>query len=104
MAYQLIIGSQKILILHAYEIVGNPSVCIEQIGNSVPPQLGRILALSILEQVMGVKLPFSLQYLSATQQLGFRQRKRLLTKRYAEKANVVILHLLMNLVNNGWLL
>ncbi|NES04575.1 MAG: DNA cytosine methyltransferase [Okeania sp. SIO2F4] len=73
-----------------YEIIGNRSVCIEQIGNSVPPQLGRILALSILEQVMGVKLPFYLQYLSPTQKLGFRQRKRQLTKRYAEKAQEAI--------------
>ncbi|MDY7005770.1 MAG: DNA cytosine methyltransferase [Cyanobacteriota bacterium] len=74
----------------AYEIVGNRSISIEQIGNSVPPQLGRILALSILSQVMGVKLPFSMQYLSPTQKLGFRQRKRQLTKRYAEKASEAI--------------
>lgn len=76
-----------------YEIVGNRSVCIEQIGNSVPPRLGRILALSILEQVMGVKLPFSMQYLSPTQKLGFRQRKRQLTKRYAEKAQEALAQL-----------
>ncbi len=74
----------------AYQIIGNRSVSIEQIGNSVPPQLGRILALSILSQVMGVKLPFPMQYLSPTQKLGFRQRKRQLTKRYAEKAEEAI--------------
>ncbi len=70
----------------AYEIIGNRQVCIEQIGNSVPPQLGRILALSILDQVMGVALPFPMHYLPANKQLGFRQRKRQLTEIYAQKA------------------
>lgn len=70
----------------AYEIAGNRSVCIEQIGNSVPPQLGRILALSILEQVMGVNLPLPLNYLPADRELGFRKRKRQLTERYVKKA------------------
>jgi len=74
----------------SYEIVGNRQVCIEQIGNSVPPQLGRILALSILEQVMGIPLSFPLHYLSPTKQLGFRQRKRQLTGIYAQKAKEAI--------------
>ncbi|MCU0534905.1 MAG: DNA cytosine methyltransferase, partial [Hydrococcus sp. Prado102] len=59
-----------------YELVGNRQVCIKQIGNSVPPQLGRIMALSILEQVMGCEMPFSIGYLSQDKKLGFRQRKR----------------------------
>ncbi len=75
----------------AYELVGNRLACIEQIGNSVPPQLGRILALSILEQIMGVKLPFPMHYLPPDRQLGFRQRKRQLTHKYAEKAKTAIL-------------
>jgi DNA (cytosine-5)-methyltransferase 1 len=73
-----------------YEIVGNRSVCVEQIGNSVPPQLGRILALSILERVMGVQLPFPMHYLPPEKELVFRQRKRQLTERYAEKAREAI--------------
>jgi DNA (cytosine-5)-methyltransferase 1 len=73
-----------------YEIVGNRQVCIEQIGNSVPPQLGRILALSILEQVMGVQLPFPMHYLPPSKKLGFRQRKRQLTEVYAQKAKDAI--------------
>ena len=73
-----------------YKLVGNRQVCIEQIGNSVPPQLGRILALSILGQVMRVKLPFSLHYLPPSKQLGFRQRKRQLTEVYAQKAKEAI--------------
>ncbi|MEM7714000.1 MAG: DNA cytosine methyltransferase [Cyanobacteria bacterium P01_A01_bin.68] len=70
----------------AYEIVGNRQICIEQIGNSVPPQLGRILALSILDSVMGIALPFPMHYLPENKQLGFRKRKRQLTKIYAQKA------------------
>lgn len=77
----------------SYELVGNRQVCIEQIGNSVPPQLGRILALSILEQVMEVKLPFSMHYLPPSKQLGFRQRKRQLTEVYAQKAKEAIANL-----------
>jgi DNA (cytosine-5)-methyltransferase 1 len=73
-----------------YELVGNRQACIEQIGNSVPPQLGRILALSILNQVMGVSLPFMMHYLPTTKQLGFRQRKRQLTEIYAQKAKEAI--------------
>ncbi len=78
----------------AYEIVGNRQVCIEQIGNSVPPQLGRILALSILDSVMGVSLPFPMHYLPENKQLGFRTRKRQLTKIYAQKARqgIIILN------------
>jgi DNA (cytosine-5)-methyltransferase 1 len=74
----------------SYELVGNRQVCIEQIGNSVPPQLGRILALSILEQLMGVTLPFPMHYLPASKKLGFRQRKRQLTQVYARKAKEAI--------------
>ncbi|WP_102164801.1 DNA cytosine methyltransferase, partial [Fischerella thermalis] len=73
-----------------YEIVGNRQVVIEQIGNSVPPQLGRILALSILDQVINVGLPFNLAYLPESKKLGFRQRKRKLTEVYFQKAQIAI--------------
>ncbi|QSJ19044.1 DNA cytosine methyltransferase [Nostoc sp. UHCC 0702] len=73
-----------------YEIVGNSQVTIEQIGNSVPPQLGRILALSILEQVMKCELPFDISYLPHNKKLNFRQRKRKLTEIYAQKAKSAI--------------
>ncbi|BAZ09329.1 cytosine-specific methyltransferase [Calothrix sp. NIES-4071] len=73
-----------------YEIVGNQQVAIEQIGNSVPPQLGRILALSILDQVMKVKLPFTISYLPQSKKFGFRQRKKELTEIYQQKAKFAI--------------
>lgn len=80
----------------SYEIIGNGQVCIEQIGNSVPPQLGRILALSILDSVMGIALPFPMHYLPENKQLGFRKRKRQLTKIYAQKAKERIIFLNKN--------
>ena len=76
-----------------YVIVGGRQVSIEQIGNSVPPQIGRILALSILDQVIGVNLPFTMHYLPKEKMLGFRQRKRALTEHYAQKARVAIAEL-----------
>jgi len=77
-----------------YEIVGNRQVVIEQIGNSVPPQLGRILALSILDQIISVELPFDIAYLPQDKKLGFRQRKRRLTEVYSQKAQAAITELL----------
>ncbi|HWH08222.1 MAG TPA: DNA cytosine methyltransferase [Candidatus Thermoplasmatota archaeon] len=70
----------------AYEVLGNRGKAIQQIGNSVPPQLARILALSILTQAFGARLPFPLPLLDPARRLGFRSRKRLLTKRYADAA------------------
>ena len=75
----------------AYEIVGKHQVCIEQIGNSVPPQIGRMLALSILHQVMGVNLPFPMHYMPEYKELNFRKRKRLLTEQYSAKAKEAIM-------------
>ncbi|HBL12229.1 MAG TPA: DNA cytosine methyltransferase [Cyanobacteria bacterium UBA11162] len=76
-----------------YEIVGNRQFIIEQIGNSVPPQLGRILALSILDQVIDIKLPFDIPYLPQDKKLSFRQRKRKLTEIYFQKAQTAITEL-----------
>lgn len=73
-----------------YEIVGNRQVALQQIGNSVPSQLGRILALSILDQVINIELPFDLAYLPESKKLGFRQRKRGLTEVYLQKAQNAI--------------
>ena len=74
----------------AYALVGKRQARIHQLGNSVPPQIARILALSILHQVFGVALPFPMHYLAEHQQLGFRTRKRALTAQYAAKAQAAI--------------
>ncbi|TGL78848.1 DNA cytosine methyltransferase, partial [Leptospira yasudae] len=69
-----------------YNIFGNRQRAIQQIGNSVPPQFARILALSILEQVFHYKLPFNFSYLTESEQLTFRKRKKDLTQEYFQKA------------------
>ena len=77
-----------------YIMVGKRQTRLHQLGNSVPPQVGRILALSILHQVFGIALPFPMHYLSEHQPLGFRTRKRALTEQYAAKARAAIAVLL----------
>ena len=69
-----------------YDVVGARGAAIHQIGNSVPPQFARILALSLLEQVFDRPSPLALSYLMPDEPLGFRTRKRQLTPRYAAKA------------------
>lgn len=69
-----------------YVISGIRQKVIHQIGNSVPPQLARILALSIVQQVFGGSLPFRLQLLPESFELGFRARKSKLTEIYSQKA------------------
>lgn len=73
-----------------YEINGNRQKVIHQLGNSVPPQLARILALSIAQQVFNRKLPFEIELLPDSVALGFRARKSKLTKIYAKKAKNAI--------------
>jgi DNA (cytosine-5)-methyltransferase 1 len=73
-----------------YDIVGGRNTIIQQIGNAVPPQIARILALSILKQIFSIELPFSLPLLEPTEQLGFRKRKRSLTDIYAKRAKDAI--------------
>jgi len=69
-----------------YKIIGNRQKAMHQLGNSVPPQIARILALSILQQVFNAPLPFVVNLLPDEYQLGFRTRKSKLTKVYAKKA------------------
>ena len=70
----------------AYELSGNRATQIHQIGNSVPPQIARTLAMSVLDQVFGGTLPFRMDYLDESINLGFRSRKKELSNRYASKA------------------
>lgn len=69
-----------------YEINGSRLVAIHQIGNSVPPQLARMLALAIRMQVFDTKFPFDLELLETNTTLSFRKRKRGLTASYRKKA------------------
>ncbi len=69
-----------------YEISGVKQVAVHQIGNSVPPQLARMLALAIRIQVFGTTFPFNLEFIPDNVVLSFRKRKRDLSDYYQKKA------------------
>lgn len=69
-----------------YVLMGSRQSVIQQIGNSVPPQLARILALSLLQQLWSVGLPAELSLLAPHEKLNFRSRKATLTRLYRQKA------------------
>lgn len=73
-----------------YDISGSRLIAIKQIGNSVPPQLARMLALAIRIQVFGTQFPFELSLLSDSEELSFRKNKRQLTEYYRKKATAAI--------------
>ena len=69
-----------------YKISGSKQTAVKQIGNSVPPQLSRVLALSIREQVFGTVFPFKIEYVKSNVEFSFRKRKKNLTDYYKRKA------------------
>jgi len=73
-----------------YILDGKRNVQIHQIGNSVPPQIGRVLALSVLDQIFNITPPSPISYLNEEEELNFKKRKRELTKQYAIKAKYAI--------------
>ncbi len=73
-----------------YEISGSKQIAVKQIGNSVPPQLARMMALAIQQQVFGIDFPFRLSLLDESEELTFRKRKRQLTAVYQKKAKISI--------------
>jgi DNA (cytosine-5)-methyltransferase 1 len=73
-----------------YSLVGGYGTAMQQLGNSVPPQFARILALAVLDQVFNYPLPFELHYLEPNEALTFRKKKRERTKYYQEKAKTAI--------------
>ncbi|TLN18273.1 DNA cytosine methyltransferase, partial [bacterium] len=76
-----------------YQLSGTRQRAIQQIGNSVPPQLARVLAMSILDQVFGAPMPCEITYLEDGEQLGFRRRKRQMTRYYQAAAKEAIAEL-----------
>lgn len=73
-----------------YEISGTKQIAVKQIGNSVPPQLARMMALAIRQQVFNTQFPFTLSLLDDSEELTFRKRKRQLTAIYRKKAQIAI--------------
>ena len=74
----------------AYILDGKRNIQVHQIGNSVPPHIGRILALSVLDQIFNIAPPSRIDYLAESEELNFKKRKRELTKYYAMKAKQAI--------------
>ena len=79
-----------------YEISGVKQVAVHQIGNSVPPQLARMMALAIRIQVFNTPFPFKIEFLPENVELSFRKNKRELTKSYRNKAKEAIKRLYAN--------
>ncbi len=79
-----------------YQISGVKQVAVHQIGNSVPPQLARMMALAIRIQVFGTQFPFKLELIPDNVELSFRKRKRELTNYYRKKAKDAIKKLYPN--------
>lgn len=73
-----------------YQISGNKQTAVKQIGNSVPPQLARMMAIAIRSQVFQTIFPFELSLLDSGEELSFRKRKRELTEIYRKKAKDAI--------------
>lgn len=73
-----------------YGISGTKQAAMKQIGNSVPPQLARMMAIAIRQQVFGTVFPFELPLLGDSEKLSFRKRKRELTEVYRKKAEMAI--------------
>lgn len=73
-----------------YQISGSKQIAVKQIGNSVPPQLARIMAIAIRQEVFNTQFPFELSLLEDGEELSFRKRKRELTRVYRRKAEMAI--------------
>lgn len=73
-----------------YEISGTKQVAVKQIGNSVPPQMARMMAIAIRQQVFNTRFSFNLSLLDESEELSFRKRKRQLTAIYQKKAKMAI--------------
>lgn len=73
-----------------YKIVGNRAIASKQIGNSVPPQFARMLALSVLNQFFGIELPFKFHYLEEVEKLSFRNLKREKSNQYSKAASLAL--------------
>jgi len=73
-----------------YKILGNRAIASKQIGNSVPPQFARMLALSVLDQFFNIQLPFEFHYLEENEKLTFRKLKSERTEQYFQKATLAL--------------
>ncbi len=73
-----------------YAIVGNYGKVLEQIGNSVPPLLARVIAISVREQLIDGLTKFTYPARAFGYQATFRQRQRERTKHFEAVAQQAI--------------
>jgi len=73
-----------------YEMIGSKATVVKQIGNSVPPQFARVLALSIRQQVFKRSIPIEISTIDESFQLRFRKIKSARTAKYKATANKAI--------------
>jgi DNA (cytosine-5)-methyltransferase 1 len=69
-----------------YELIGSRPVSYRQLGNAVPPQLGRILALALREQIFNEIIPIKLTYFPIGDDTKLYRPKHLKTEIYRRKA------------------
>ena len=74
----------------SYPIEGTRGLVLQQIGNSVPPQMARIIAVAVLNQVFAPTPVIQLSYLDHDEPLGFRQRKRAISTSYFKRARAAV--------------
>ncbi len=73
-----------------YEIVGSFAKVLEQIGNSVPPRLGFVIAQSVRDQLLEPRKALTFEVRPPGFVSTFRQRQRLKSVRFAEIARAAI--------------
>lgn len=73
-----------------YVISGKKQIAVKQIGNSVPPQLARMMAIAIRKQIFNTNFPFDISLMEDFEKLSFRARKHDLSNMYKEKARLAI--------------
>ncbi len=73
-----------------YDMIGSKATVIKQIGNSVPPQFARMLALSIKEQIFKRNSPFEIDTIDTDFVLSFRKHKSARTAKYRDSAKRAI--------------
>ena len=69
-----------------YELTGNQGQVMMQIGNSVPPRLAEVLAVSVKEQLLRPQENYTYEVRPADFKSTFRQRQRESTAKYKEIA------------------
>jgi DNA (cytosine-5)-methyltransferase 1 len=82
-----------------YEIVGKYGKIVEQIGNSVPPLLAKVIAVSVREQLLRRRERFSLQVRKAGFESTFKKRQRERTNHYKDVAKAEVSKRFPNVVS-----